>query len=544
MPSRLPSTAYRLPPRGRKGMVLIVVLVAVAFLSLSAYTFTELMVAEHEGADVHGKALQAQALADSGVAWMGYVLAEDEATRFQGGGIHDNPERFQAIEVTPEDSPQGLGRFTILAPDVDESGRFFGARFGLEDESSRLNLNTLLAAESSDGAGAEISLAIDSTTGEVVESGSDGGRTLLMHLPGMTEDVADAILDWMDEDDDIRELGAEVEFYSGLDPPYAPKNGPLETVEELLLVRGVTPSLLFGADANRNYLVDAHEMSGVEMEGVDNSTGDMDRGWSAFLTLHSRENNLNPDGEPRFDLNRDDLEALQTELTGAFPPEWATFIIAYRQSGAYTGDAVSRGPASGELDLEKKGQQKLTSVLDLVGVRVQVRFKGADQDTLLESPFPDTPSELKAVLPELLDRTAVNAAAQLAGRINVNQASRPVLMTVPGMTDEFADAILAQRELELAGADSPQRHETWLLTEGLVPLEEMKKMLPYVCTGGDVYRAQAVGYFDESGPAARIEAVFDASAGTPRLLFWRDLTHLGRGWPLEVLGAGGAGGDP
>ncbi len=38
----------------------------------------------------------------------------------------------------------------------------------------------------------------------------------------------------------------------GLDPPYAPRNGPMETIEELLLVRGVTPELLFGVDANHN----------------------------------------------------------------------------------------------------------------------------------------------------------------------------------------------------------------------------------------------------------------------------------------------------
>ena len=35
-------------------------------------------------------------------------------------------------------------------------------------------------------------------------------------------------------------------------PPYAPRNGPLGSIEELLLVRGVTPALLFGADLNRN----------------------------------------------------------------------------------------------------------------------------------------------------------------------------------------------------------------------------------------------------------------------------------------------------
>ena len=53
----------------------------------------------------------------------------------------------------------------------------------------------------------------------------------------------------------------KLEYYSSLNPPYVPRNGPLQTVEELLLVRGVTPQLLFGLDTNRNGLIDTHEMS-------------------------------------------------------------------------------------------------------------------------------------------------------------------------------------------------------------------------------------------------------------------------------------------
>jgi hypothetical protein len=45
-----------------------------------------------------------------------------------------------------------------------------------------------------------------------------------------------------------------------------------------------------------------------------------------------------------------------------------------------------------------------------------------------------------------------------------------------------------------------------------------------------VYRVQSVGYFDGKGPAARVEAVIDANGGRPRILAWRDLSELGRGW--------------
>src|SRR5207249_12115122 len=70
--------------------------------------------------------------------------------------------------------------------------------------------------------------------------------TMLMQLPGMTDDVAGAIVDWRDSDDTASASGAESQYYLSLSPPYTCKNAPFETVEELMLVRGVTPQLLYG----------------------------------------------------------------------------------------------------------------------------------------------------------------------------------------------------------------------------------------------------------------------------------------------------------
>ena len=89
---------------------------------------------------------------------------------------------------------------------------------------------------------------------------TNGGREMLMALPGMTVDIADAIMDWIDDDDETREFGAEFDYYQSLGSPYEPNNGPFNTVEEILLVRGVTPEMLFGADINRNGMIDQHEL--------------------------------------------------------------------------------------------------------------------------------------------------------------------------------------------------------------------------------------------------------------------------------------------
>ncbi len=58
--------------------------------------------------------------------------------------------------------------------------------------------------------------------------------------------ITDSILDWRDQDSEHRLNGAENDYYQTLNPPYNAKNGRIETTEELLLVRGVTPEYFYG----------------------------------------------------------------------------------------------------------------------------------------------------------------------------------------------------------------------------------------------------------------------------------------------------------
>ncbi len=69
-------------------------------------------------------------------------------------------------------------------------------------------------------------------------------------LEGEARDLAvDAILDWRDPDDFIRVNGAENDYYRSLKDPYDCKNGNFDSVEELLLVRGISPELFYGPKA-------------------------------------------------------------------------------------------------------------------------------------------------------------------------------------------------------------------------------------------------------------------------------------------------------
>jgi hypothetical protein len=517
----------------RHGIVLVIVLIVVAMLSLGAYAFTEIMLSHHEGALMSVKQAQSRALVDSGVASAQMFLAQDEQTRLDSGGDYNNPGAFQNLIVVESEEPEEVGCVTVLSAKVESDGNLDGVRYGLEDESTRLNLNALIVAD------------------EVMEG---GGRTLLMGLPGMTEDIADAILDWIDPDEEPREFGVEFDYYAGLSPPYAPKNGGLETVEELLLVRGVTPSLLFGGDVNRNGMIDGHETVGSSEPG-------MERGWSAYLTLFSKESNKTSAGEPRINVNGDDLQQLHEDISAALSAEWADFIILYRQYGPYTEQSSEGGADSNAatgaatIDFNVEASTTIGQLYELIGARVAIPVEeeesmeggdgeggeggeGGDEEEeepiIVPSPIPEGDY---SQLPEMVDVLTAWSGDFMPGRININQAPRPVLLGIPGISEIVVDSIISARSPDPAAEDAGRQDETWLLVEGLVTLGEMRTLAPFVTGGGDVKRGQFVGYFQGGGIASRAEVIFDATETIPRILSYRDISHLGRGYALDILGA-------
>jgi hypothetical protein len=109
-------------------------------------------------------------------------------------------------------------------------------------------------------------------------------------------------------------------------------------------------------------------------------------------------------------------------------------------------------------------------------------------------------------------------------------------MTIPGMTEETAAAIVSAQQAglsssSLSGRDTP----AWLVIEGIVSLETMRSIAPYLTARGDVYRAYVVGHFQGGGPVCRVEVVIDGSQTPPAVVFRRDLNDLGRGYSRSQL---------
>ena len=520
-------------------------------LTLAAYNYTQTMLTELEATTMYGSDVQAREAADSGVEYVATILANRTDPNLEN--LLHNPSVFLGKTVTASERLRGNARFTIIAP-VEHNVAGNAIRYGLMDESAKLNLNLLDRLKLED---------------EQVE-------TLLMNLPNMTIEIVHAMLDWIDTDDTKRPYGAESEVYEALTPPYKAKNGPLESLDELLLVQGVTPALLYGEDANRNGLLDPNENDGDSSPPIDNADGVLDHGWAAYLSAHSREANRRADGTKKIDVNNGLLTELYDSLEDEFGEDAAKFVIAYRISGPKDQppeDASSTSVASsstksqtkqqqqkavqglttaiaegafkatgtvtrGGIDISKGGQNKVNTLWDLIGSRADVTMDGTKQT--LDSPWPADTSSLPALLPQLMDALSTTGDEYLEGRINLNQARLEILIGLPGMDEELANNIVEAQKLDANGQpdlDTIQRHNTagWLFVEGLVDIWKMRELDPYLTARGDVYRAQVFGFFDGGGPVTRLEAMVDATQIPPRIIFQRDLNDLGHGYARGQL---------
>ena len=147
---------------------------------------------------------------------------------------------------------------------------------------------------------------------------------VLAALPGLDAGIAAAIVDWRDADDEVSPGGAERGdgAYTGAAVPYAPRNAPIEGLEELRLVRGVTDTLWFGEDANRNGRLDP----GEDADG----DGRADPGLVDLLTVESREPANAPDGTARTPIQR--ANELRARLTALLGSERATALASEIQS--------------------------------------------------------------------------------------------------------------------------------------------------------------------------------------------------------------------
>jgi type II secretory pathway component PulK len=111
---------------------------------------------------------------------------------------------------------------------------------------------------------------------------------------GMSEDMRTCLTDWMDSDDVPGPNGAENDFYLARKKPYQCKNAPLETLEELRLIRGFAPMEYLGVDAIDKMRLHPSEYAQTLNAPPLNPDGTRHLGWVDLLTtLGDGKINLN-----------------------------------------------------------------------------------------------------------------------------------------------------------------------------------------------------------------------------------------------------------
>jgi general secretion pathway protein K len=131
--------------------------------------------------------------------------------------------------------------------------------------------------------------------------------------------LSDSIQDWIDPDDATRPAGAESDYYQGLNPPYFAKNGPMDDLSELLLIKGVTPTMYDGADSTNDQSapVQHHQL------GFNNAASGQEPDYPFRFT-----NVFTPFSSGKININTADLNVL--ELIPGMDTASAQNIIKYR----------------------------------------------------------------------------------------------------------------------------------------------------------------------------------------------------------------------
>jgi type II secretory pathway component PulK len=316
---------------------------------------------------------------------------------------------------------------------------------------------------------------------------------MLEFLPGMTPDLAAAIVDWRDGDSEVTVNGAEDETYQQLNPPYRCKNADFDSLDELRLVRGMYPEILYGDDANLNGVLDPNENDGDASPPLDNRDGHLDPGILEYLTVWSGESTSS-----RTNLN--DAQQLAIVLEDSLGVDRANQVLLSLAQGGGQGGGGGR-PGGGSTNLN------LGSLLEF-HVRSGL-----------------TAEELMLVETNLTATTN----AFTPGLVNVNTASESVLACIPGIGTEKAPMIVAARQANSASVGSL----AWV--KDVLGDESAIEAGPYLTAQTYQFTADiaAVGHYGRG--YRRIRFVFDTTEDPLHIVYRQDLTHLGWALGSETL---------
>ncbi|MCE5229987.1 general secretion pathway protein GspK [bacterium] len=441
-----------------------------------------------------------RALADLTQADMTTIALNDK--------LFDDPEHYKDQKVGP-------ATFSLIVDPVEDGE---AVRYGVFDTAARLNIN-------------------------------NATEEMLLKMEGMTDEMAQSLLDWRDGDDMAREAGAEYEYYQSIEEPYVPRNGAFMSLRELIRVRGWSP--VFRAvtpDPYERFLPSPPESPEIDRVEAVHILG--------RITAWSADSTMAPDGQKKLALKsatESDLKsragltddeakavvAFQSNLNSAldlfnvtkqsdnssgrqsssnsgqkvFDLSRIGEIIDYFEGGTQSNDQNQTGNQTGQ------GNQGNQSDQGGSGNRSDSSGSGRDSSSgnsgdASQTSTGDTSSGTQSGSTQVGSGT-VGGGSQ-PGKININTAPHEVLMLVPGMSDDLALAIESRREgqgridkagvIASLGADESTFKQVW----------------PWITANCNRFYVKSVGNEKASGAKATIEAVISVEQNGTEIIYWSE----------------------
>ena len=437
----------------RQGSILVGLLWCVVLLSLLVVGVLHtarmnLMVGKN-----YGDRIQARYLALAGIEKAKALLYKNARERTRSGKNHDG-ELYDLAQQF-RDVAFGRGTFSVLRRSrADEGG---GVAYGVADEESRLNVNT-----------------------------ADAGQ--FAKLKGLTPDIATAILGWRGGG---QTAVAEAEYYGSLQPPSQPRNGPFETVRELLMVRGVSPELLLGQDVHQNGMTEISDDATTDATRFETVPADEILGWAGVLTVDSAVKDVNAAGQARVNIQSAD----ENKLAGVhgLTVEIARAITAYR------------------------GQNRFQSIADLLDVTPAQNNSSGRQSGSGQGQASGSGVISESLFLDIADDVTVSDNDTLTGAININTAGLTVLCCLPDVDRNLAQAIISYRQssgffksiAELVKVDGMNRQ----IFKGVAPL---------VTARSETFRILSEGRIKSTGTRQRVQVIVRVGTDAVKTLSYRE----------------------
>ncbi len=207
------------------GFALLLTLLIISLIVTVTLQFNTSMTSELYAAANLRDGVRLGSIANSGFHYALAVLYEDAAAENKFDSLHEDWADSRALSAN--------------SGSLFEDGRL---EVRIIDHSGRIQINQLLKAPDEKGG----EYTYDMTQKDLLT------RFLSCEEFDLDEetvdDLVDALKDWIDPDHEVTGFGAESSFYQTLDRPYTCRNAPLEFLEELLLVRGISRELFYGTE--------------------------------------------------------------------------------------------------------------------------------------------------------------------------------------------------------------------------------------------------------------------------------------------------------